>query len=189
MARVVVDPITRIEGHLRIEAQVDAGKITDAWSSGTMWRGIETILHGRDPREAWYFAQRICGVCTTVHALTSVRAVEDALGIIPPLNAILIRNLITLSQCVQDHVVHFYHLHALDWVDIVSALDADPVATSKLAQSISDYPRSSPKLFSAVKDRLTSFVKAGRLGPFANGYWGHLQASGRGEPHGREPLP
>jgi len=173
MARVVVDPITRIEGHLRIEAQVDAGKITDAWSSGTMWRGIETILHGRDPREAWYFAQRICGVCTTVHALTSVRAVEDALGISPPLNAILIRNLITLSQFVQDHVVHFYHLHALDWVDIVSALDADPVATSKLAQSISDYPRSSPKLFSAVKDRLTSFVKAGRLGPFANGYWGH----------------
>ena len=173
MARVVVDPITRIEGHLRIEAQVDNGKISDAWSSATMWRGIETILEGRDPREAWYFAQRICGVCTTVHALTSIRAVENAIGIVPPLNAILLRNLITLSQYVQDHVVHFYHLHALDWVDITSALKADPVATSQLAQSISDYPRSSPKLFAGVKDRLQAFVAAGRLGPFANGYWGH----------------
>ena len=133
MPKIAVDPITRIEGHLRIEAQVDGGKITDAWSACTMWRGIETILHGRDPRDAWYFTQRICGVCTTVHAVASVRAVENALQITPPLNAQLIRNLITLSQYVQDHVVHFYHLHALDWVDITSALGADPAATADLA--------------------------------------------------------
>jgi Ni,Fe-hydrogenase I large subunit len=173
MPKIAVDPVTRIEGHLRVEAQVDGGQVTDAWSSCTMWRGIETILEGRDPRDAWYFTQRICGVCTTVHALASVRAVENALGITPPLNAQLIRNLISLSQFVQDHVVHFYHLHALDWVDVVSALDADPAATSALASSISPYARSSTGHFAAVKDRLTRFVQAGQLGPFANGYWGH----------------
>ena len=173
MARIAVDPVTRIEGHLRIEAEVDGGSITDAWSSCTMWRGIETILKGRDPRDAWYFTQRICGVCTTVHALASVRAVENALGIVPPLNAQLLRNLIALSQYVQDHVVHFYHLHALDWVDIVSALEADPGATADLATSISDYPRSSPSHFGAVQTRLSNFVAGGRLGPFAQGYWGH----------------
>jgi Ni,Fe-hydrogenase I large subunit len=173
MTRIAVDPVTRIEGHLRVEAEVDGGAVTDAWSSATMWRGIETILKGRDPRDAWYFTQRICGVCTTVHALASVRAVENALGIVPPLNAQLIRNLIALSQFVQDHVVHFYHLHALDWVDVVSALDADPAATATLASSISDYPRSGESHFAAVKDRLANFVAGGRLGPFAQGYWGH----------------
>jgi Ni,Fe-hydrogenase I large subunit len=173
MARIAVDPITRIEGHLRVEAEVDSGSVTDAWSSATMWRGIETILKGRDPRDAWYFTQRICGVCTTVHALASVRAVENALEIVPPLNAQLIRNLIALSQFVQDHVVHFYHLHALDWVDVVSALDADPGATAGLASSISDYPRSSESHFASVKERLANFVAGGRLGPFAQGYWGH----------------
>ena len=167
MATIVVDPITRIEGHLRIEAEVADGAITQAWSSATMWRGIETILEGRDPRDAWYFTQRICGVCTTVHALASVRTVENALGIVPPPNAQRIRNLIALSQFVQDHVVHFYHLHALDWVDIVSALDADPQATAELAGSISDYPRSSAGVFRQVKNRLTAFVEAGQLGPFA----------------------
>jgi Ni,Fe-hydrogenase I large subunit len=173
MTRIAVDPVTRIEGHLRVEAEVNGGSVTDAWSSCTMWRGIETILKGRDPRDAWYFTQRICGVCTTVHALASVRAVENALGIVPPLNAQLIRNLIGLSQFVQDHVVHFYHLHALDWVDVVSALDADPVATAALASSISDYPRSGESHFAAVKERLANFVAGGRLGPFAQGYWGH----------------
>lgn len=173
MARLVVDPITRIEGHLRIEAQVDGGQISDAWSSCTMWRGIERILVGRDPRDAWVFAQRSCGVCTTVHALASVRAVENALDIQPPLNAQLIRNLIALSQFVQDHVVHFYHLHALDWVDVVSALSADPAKTASLASSISDYAASSAPHFKAVQDRLKAFVEGGRLGPFANGYWGH----------------
>jgi Ni,Fe-hydrogenase I large subunit len=173
MTRIAVDPVTRIEGHLRVEAEVNGGSVTDAWSSCTMWRGIETILKGRDPRDAWYFTQRICGVCTTVHALASVRAVENALGIVPPLNAQLIRNLIGLSQFVQDHVVHFYHLHALDWVDVVSALDADPVATAALASSISDYARSGESHFAAVKERLANFVAGGRLGPFAQGYWGH----------------
>jgi Ni,Fe-hydrogenase I large subunit len=173
VSRIVVDPITRIEGHLRIEAQVDGGKVTSAYSSATMWRGLEQILLHRDPREAWYFAQRICGVCTTVHALASVRAVEDALGITPPPNALLIRDLIAATQAVHDHVVHFYHLHALDWVDVTSALKADPKKASAIAQSISDYPRSSIKQFTAVKERLASFVEGGRLGPFANGYWGH----------------
>src|SRR5512136_992060 len=171
--RIVIDPLTRIEGHLRIEAKVEAGQVTDAWSSSTMFRGIEPILKGRDPREAWLFTQRICGVCTTVHAISSVRAVEDALGITIPDNARLVRNLMEAAQYVQDHVIHFYHLHALDWVDIVSALSADPAATSSLARSISDWPNSSPSYFQGVKDRLQTFVSSGQLGPFANSYWGH----------------
>ena len=173
MSRVVVDPVTRIEGHLRIEAEVDGGTVKDAWSSSTMFRGIEMILKGRDPRDAWAFAQRICGVCTTVHAIASIRAVENAIGAVPPPNARLLRNLIMAAQCVQDHVVHFYHLHALDWVDIVSALSADPAKTSALAESISDWPLSSPKYFAGVRDRIKGFVDRGQLGPFANAYWGH----------------
>jgi hydrogenase large subunit len=173
MSRVVVDPVTRIEGHLRIEAEVDGGIVKDAWSSSTMFRGIELILKGRDPRDAWAFTQRICGVCTTVHAIASIRAVENAIGAAPPPNARLLRNLIIAAQCVQDHVVHFYHLHALDWVDIVSALSADPAKTSSLAQSISDWPLSSPKYFTGVRDRIKGFVDRGQLGPFANAYWGH----------------
>jgi len=173
MSRVVVDPVTRIEGHLRIEAEVEGGVVRDAWSSSTMFRGIEIILKGRDPRDAWAFAQRICGVCTTVHAIASIRAVENAIGAVPPPNARLLRNLIIAAQCVQDHVVHFYHLHALDWVDIVSALSADPAKTSALAESISDWPLSSPKYFTGVRDRIKGFVDRGQLGPFANAYWGH----------------
>ena len=146
--RVVVDPITRIEGHLRIEAELGEDQsIRNAYSSGTMVRGIELILKGSDPREAWAFAQRICGVCTLVHGIASVRAVENALGYDIPANAQLIRNLMIGAQYVHDHVMHFYHLHALDWVDVVSALKADPKATSELAQSISSYPKSSPGLF------------------------------------------
>jgi Ni,Fe-hydrogenase I large subunit len=173
MPKVVVDPLTRIEGHLRIEAQVDNGKITDAWSACTMWRGVELILKNRDPRDAWYFTQRICGVCTTVHALASVRTVENALGIEIPLNAAIMRNLIEAAQYIQDHVIHFYHLHALDWVDVVSALDADPQKTSELAQSLSDWPKNGVSNFKAVQERLKSFVDKGQLGIFANGYWGH----------------
>jgi [NiFe] hydrogenase large subunit/hydrogenase large subunit len=173
MSRVVVDPVTRIEGHLRIEAEVDGGAVQDAWSSSTMFRGIEIILKGRDPRDAWAFTQRICGVCTTVHAIASIRAVENAIGAAPPPNARLLRNLIIGAQCVQDHVVHFYHLHALDWVDIVSALSADPAKTSALAESISDWPLSSPKYFAGIRDRIKGFVDRGQLGPFANAYWGH----------------
>ena len=173
MARVIVDPVTRIEGHLRIEAEVDGGMVRDAWSSSTMFRGIELILKGRDPRDAWAFTQRICGVCTTVHAIASIRAVENAIGAAPPPNARLLRNLIIAAQAVQDHVIHFYHLHALDWVDIVSALSADPQKTSSLAESISDWPLSSPKYFAGIRDRVKGFVDRGQLGPFANAYWGH----------------
>jgi hydrogenase large subunit len=177
--RFVVDPITRIEGHLRIEAETDAsGLITSAYSAGTMVRGIEIILRGRDPRDAWAFAQRICGVCTLVHGLASVRSVEDALHrAIPsysiPQNAELIRNLMIAAQYVHDHVMHFYHLHALDWVDVVSALKADPKATSELAQSISSYPKSSPGYFAEVQKKVQTFVEQGQLGIFANAYWGH----------------
>lgn len=173
MTHVVVDPVTRIEGHLRIEAQVDGGKVQDAWSSSTMFRGIEIILKGRDPRDAWAFCQRICGVCTTVHAIASIRAVEKAIGAEPPPNARILRNLVMASQMVHDHVIHFYHLHALDWVDVVSALSADPGETSTLAQSISDWPLSSAKYFKGVQERLKTFVEQGQLGPFANAYWGH----------------
>ena len=173
MTHVVVDPVTRIEGHLRIEAEVDGGEVRDAWSSSTMFRGVEIILKGRDPRDAWAFTQRICGVCTTVHAITSIRAVENAIGAKPPPNARLLRNLIMSSQMVQDHVIHFYHLHALDWVDITGALSADPVATSQLAESISDWPLSSANYFRGVKERLAQFVERGQLGPFGNAYWGH----------------
>ncbi len=171
--RVVVDPITRIEGHLRIEAEVKDGRIVDAWSAGTMVRGIEKILKGRDPRDAWAFAERVCGVCTTVHALASVRSVEDALDIAVPPNAELIRNLMFCALYLQDHVVHFYHLHALDWVDLVSALKADPEETSRLAQSISAWPKSSAGYFRDLQKRLTGFVESGQLGIFANAYWGH----------------
>ncbi len=171
--RVVVDPITRIEGHLRIEAQMDGNSIGQAYSSGTMVRGIETILRGRDPRDAWAFAQRICGVCTLVHGIASIRAVEDALNYPIPPNAQLIRNLMIAAQYVHDHVMHFYHLHALDWVDVVSALEADPKATSELAQSISNYPKSSPGYFADTRKKLKDFVESGQLGIFAKAYWGH----------------
>jgi hydrogenase large subunit len=172
--RIVVDPITRIEGHLRIEAETSSeGAITGAYSSGTMVRGIELILKGRDPREAWAFAQRICGVCTLVHGIASVRAVENALNYKIPPNAQLIRNLMIAAQYVHDHVMHFYHLHALDWVDVISALKADPAATSQLAQSISAYPKSSPGYFTEIQKKFKNFVEGGQLGIFANGFWGN----------------
>ncbi len=171
--RIVVDPVTRIEGHLRVEVEIKDGFITEAYSSGTMVRGLEIILKGRDPRDAWAFTERVCGVCTTVHALASVRSVENALGITIPPNAELIRNLMFCAQYMQDHVVHFYHLHALDWVDVVSALKADPAVASTIAQSISSWPNSSPGYFKDLQNRLVSFVESGQLGIFANGYWGH----------------
>jgi hydrogenase large subunit len=171
--RVVVDPITRIEGHLRIEAQMNGNQIESAYSSGTMVRGIEIIMQGRDPRDAWAFVQRICGVCTLVHGIASVRAVEDALDYEIPANAQLIRNLMIAAQYVHDHVMHFYHLHALDWVDVVSALSADPKATSELAQSLSNWSKSSPGYYSDTQKKLRTFVEAGQLGIFAKAYWGH----------------
>jgi len=173
MARITLDPITRIEGHLRIDVEVNDGMVTNAWSSAQMWRGIETILKGRDPQDAWSFAQRFCGVCTTVHAISSIRSVEHALNVDVPLNAQYIRNMMIAQHSVQDHIVHFYHLSALDWVDIVSALKADPKKAAQIAQSISDWPGNSEKEFKAVQDKLKGFVGTGRLGIFSSGYWGH----------------
>ena len=173
MTRIVVDPITRIEGHLRIDVEVDGGVVKKAWSSGQMWRGIETILKGRDPRDAWVFTQRICGVCTTVHASTSVRAVENALQREVPLNAQYIRNLIMGAHGVHDHIVHFYQLAALDWVDITSALKGDPAGAAKIGATLSDYQHNSVPEIASVKERLTKFVGSGQLGVFASGYWGH----------------
>jgi hydrogenase large subunit len=172
--RIVVDPITRIEGHLRVEVDIDEkGVITDAFSSGTSVRGLELIVRDRDPRDVWAYVQRICGVCTTVHALASIRSVEDALKIKIPRNAHLIRDIMNEAQYVHDHVVHFYHLHALDWVDIVSATTANPAETSKIAQSISNWPKSSPGYFTDVQNKIKKLVASGQLGIFANGYWGH----------------
>ncbi len=173
MTRITIDPITRIEGHLRIDCEVDGGKVTKAWSSGQMWRGIELILKDRDPRDAWIFTQRICGVCTTVHAITSVRAVENALNLEVPLNAQYIRNMIVAAHGVHDHIVHFYQLAALDWVDIVSALKGDPAGAAKLGASLSDYAANSIPNITAVRDKLQTFVDSGNLGVFASGYWGH----------------
>jgi hydrogenase large subunit len=173
MTRIVVDPITRIEGHLRIDVEVGGGVVRDSWSSGQMFRGIEIILQGRDPRDAWLYTQRFCGVCTTVHAITSVRAVENALGMQIPLNAQLIRNLLLIAHGLHDHIVHFYHLSALDWVDVVSALKADPAAASKLAETLSPWPGNSRRQLEAVKAKLEGLVASGQLGIFQNGYWGH----------------
>ncbi len=167
--RVVVDPITRIEGHLRIEAQADNGKISNAWATSTQFRGIEVIMQGRDPRDAWAFTQRICGVCTVVHAVASCRAVEDALGITIPPNAALIRNLVHGMQYIQDHVIHFYHLHALDWVDVVSALKADPAGTAAIARALDPlYVANEGVLIAVVPDpwaeRALAALRADSLG-------------------------
>lgn len=173
MSRITIDPITRIEGHLRIDVEVGDGAVQKAWASSTMFRGIEKILVGRDPREAWLFTQRFCGVCTTVHALASVRAVEDALDLEIPLNAQYIRNLILIAHALHDHVVHFYHLSALDWVDVTQVLNADPAKASSIAESLSDWTGNSTKEMAAVKARVKGLVDSGQLGPFAHGYWGH----------------
>lgn len=171
--RITVDPMTRIEGHLRVDCEVDDGKVVKAWSSGQMWRGIELILQGRDPRDAWIITQRICGVCTTVHAIASVRAVENALNLEVPLNAQYIRNMLITAHGIHDHIVHFYQLSALDWVDIVSALKADPKEASRIAQSLSDWPQNSVQHFTQIQEKLQTFINSGQLGVFASGYWGH----------------
>jgi len=170
---VTIDPITRIEGHLKIDIEVTNGKVTNAWSSGTMFRGIELILQGRDPREAWMFTQRFCGVCTTVHAIASVRAVENALNLEIPLNAQLIRNMIISAHAMHDHIVHFYHLAALDWVDVVSATKASPKAAAALIQKFSPWKRNTEAELRATKEKVIGVVKSGQLGIFSNGYWGH----------------
>jgi hydrogenase large subunit len=171
--RITIDPITRIEGHLRIDCEIDGGKVTNAWSSGQMWRGIEVILQGRDPRDAPTYTQRICGVCTTVHALASCRAVENALKLEVPLNAQYIRNLILAAHAMHDHIVHFYILSAVDWVDIPSVLKADPKKAAALADTLSSWPLNSYQQLKDVQDKIKALVDSGQLGIFANGYWGH----------------
>jgi hydrogenase large subunit len=171
--RITIDPITRIEGHLRIDVEVDNNAVSNAWASCTMWRGIENILKGRDPRDAWLFTQRFCGVCTTVHAMASVRSVEDALNLEVPKNAQYIRNLILIAHALHDHIVHFYQLSALDWVDIMQIPKADPAATAKLAESLSPWTRNSKAEFKAAQDRVKAVAASGQLGIFMNGYWGH----------------
>jgi len=173
MARITIDPITRIEGHLRIDAVVEGGKVEKAWASCSMWRGIETILRGRDPREAWLFTQRFCGVCTTVHAIASVRAVEDALKLEVPLNAQYIRNLILIAHALHDHIVHFYHLSALDFVDVATIPKADPGKASSIAESLSEWSLNSKPEMKKVQDTVNGLLGSGQLGIFAHGYWGH----------------
>lgn len=171
--RVVIDPITRIEGHLRVDVEVDGGTVQKAWASCTMWRGFEKILKGRDPRDAWAITQRFCGVCTTVHAMASVRAMEDALDMVIPPNAQMIRNLILISHALHDHIVHFYHLSALDWVDVPTVLKADPKKAAALGQSLSDWHMNSPQEMADVQRKVKGLVESGQLGIFSHGYWGH----------------
>jgi hydrogenase large subunit len=171
--RITIDPISRIEGHLRIDVEVDNGAVSNAWASCTMWRGIENILLGRDPREAWLFTQRFCGVCTTVHAMASVRSVEDALKMEIPLNAQYIRNLMLIAHGLHDHIVHFYHLSALDFVDVMQIPKADPKKTAALAEKLSPWTRNSANEFKAAQQKVNAVAASGQLGIFANGYWGH----------------
>ncbi len=175
LKKIVIDPVTRIEGHLRIEVEIDEENVVrEAWASGQLFRGIETILRGRDPRDAGLIAQRICGVCTNVHYRASISAVEDAYRISIPPNAEIVRNLVTLALFVQDHIVHYYHLHSLDFVDVTAALSADCGTASREAEKWSEHPyRNSVGHLESVQEKLSSFVKAGRLGLFSNGYWGH----------------
>src|SRR5579862_5217293 len=171
--RITVDPITRIEGHLRVDVEINNGAVSDAWASCTMWRGIENILKGRDPREAWLFTQRFCGVCTTVHAMASVRAVEDALKLEIPANAQYIRNMILINHGLHDHIVHFYQLSALDWVDVLQIPKADPAKTAALAETLSPWTGNSRNQMKAAQDKVVAVATSGQLGIFMNGYWGH----------------
>lgn len=171
--RLTIDPISRIEGHLRIDVGIDGGKVNEAWASCTMWRGIENIIRSRDSREAWLFAQRFCGVCTTVHAMASVRSVEDALKLEIPANAQHIRNLILIAHALHDHIVHFYHLSALDFVDVTTIPKADPRKAASMAQGLSDWHRNSAQEMKSVQQRITALLDSGQLGIFAHGYWGH----------------
>lgn len=197
MKRVVVDPVTRIEGHLRVEVNVDesTGKVEEAVSSGTAWRGIELVVKNRDPRDVWAFVQRICGVCTSTHALASLRSVEDALDIKIPKNANYIRNIMHSCLDVHDHIVHFYHLHALDWVSPVAALEADPDKTVELQNAVldkynlsafkgpregldtnaypKDFPKATKQYFAAVQAKIKKIVESGQLGIFSAQWWDH----------------
>jgi [NiFe] hydrogenase large subunit len=167
---IVVDPVTRLEGHLRIEVEVTNGRVSKAYSSGTLFRGLENILIGRDPQDAQHITQRSCGVCTYVHSLATTRAVDDAVGVtIPPL-ATMVRNIVLASQHLHDHIVHFYHLHALDFVDVSNCLNADPALAAKIASDRSPRPTTTEEL-KAVQDRIRKFVDSGQLGHLTNAYF------------------
>ena len=171
--RVVIDPVTRIEGHLRVEIEAADGVIAKAWTPCTQFRGLEIVLKDRDPRDAWVFAQRICGVCTSIHALAAIYAVEDALKYPIPAQAKAIRDMIAQAQMVQDHVIHFYHLQALDWVNVVSASQADPAKAAALGASLSDWPLNGAGAMTQVKEQVTRLLASGQLSVFTNGYWDH----------------
>ncbi|MFN8465508.1 MAG: nickel-dependent hydrogenase large subunit [Caldilineaceae bacterium] len=171
--RVVIDPVTRIEGHLRVEIEAADGVIAKAWTPCTQFRGLEIVLKDRDPRDAWVFAQRICGVCTSIHALAAIYAVEDALKYPIPAQAQAIRDMIAQAQMVQDHVIHFYHLQALDWVNVVSASQADPAKAAALGASLSDWPLNGVGAMTQVKEQVTRLLASGQLSIFTNGYWDH----------------
>jgi hydrogenase large subunit len=170
---LVIDPVTRVGGQLRLEVDLRAGTVTDAWVSATMYRGIERILEGREARDAWLVAQRVCGSCAGVHALASVRAVEDAVGGRIPPNARLVRNILAGTQLVVDHVGHFYSRQAGDWADFRAALGAGPMATSAYARSQGDWPRSRAADFRQARDRLAAAVRSNGPGLLAGAPWGH----------------
>ncbi|MDL2279854.1 nickel-dependent hydrogenase large subunit, partial [Desulfovibrio sp. OttesenSCG-928-G11] len=167
---IVVDPVTRLEGHLRIEVEVEGGKISKAYSCGTLFRGLEMILKGRDPRDAQHFTARACGVCTYTHSLASTRAVDAAVGVKIPPAAVMLRNLVLASQFLHDHIVHFYHLNALDYVDVANALKADPAKAAKVASSISPRKTTTEQL-KAVQDKVKAYVESGQIGHFTNAYF------------------
>jgi Ni,Fe-hydrogenase I large subunit len=173
MTRLAIDPVTRVRGQLRIEVDIADGAVRDAWCSGTTYRGVERILEGRDARDAWLIAQRICGSCGSAHALASVRACEQALGLAIPTNARLIRNLLLGSLYVASHIVHFYQRQAFDWVDATTALRGDPAAASTFARSVSDWPGSSAAHFAEAKSALVRLGASGTGGPLNRGDWGH----------------
>jgi hydrogenase large subunit len=169
VARAVVDPLTRIEGHLRVEVEIDGGEVKDAWISGSLYRGMETVLKDRAPQDAFYVSQRICGVCPISHGHASTMSAESAMGIQIPNGARIVRNIIEGAQYLHSHILWFYTLAALDYVDPVKALSADIAETYALAQaagtSVSD--------FGAVAKRLAGFVEGGQLSIFSNGWFGH----------------
>lgn len=171
--RIVIDPLTRIEGHLRVEVEAADGKIANAWTPCTQFRGLELVLKDRDPRDAWVFAQRICGVCTSIHALAAIYAVEDALSYAIPAQARMIRELIAQAQMMQDHVIHFYHLQALDWVNVVNASKADPAKAAALGAQLSDWPLNSVGEMKRVQNQVKALLDSGQYSIFSNGYWDH----------------
>lgn len=169
MARVVIDPLTRIEGHLRVEVEVDGNEVKDAWVSGTLFRGMEKVLKGREPDDAYYISQRICGVCPISHGHASTMGTETALDITPPDGARLVRNIIEGAQYLHSHILWFYNLAALDYVDVASALSANIADTYALAEAAGTKVAD----FGAIQKRLKAFVEAGQLSIFTNAWFGH----------------